>query len=244
MKNAPVVRRTVFTITVIKMDIQQFNVKAQVQAQVKAPPVAVAVIKSSVKILAESWVGTDYGDHQLPIKKIDGVMVQVSVMLAADKTQKSMTLCIRSPFFLTKSGLELRVISEFKKDKVLVHKSPSNKKWTVDMIEKSLVDTQRMLGQLTYDKFTNSFIENEKVVGDDVTAATLDVWGAIKNVELEGDVCCVCHDRTTSKTECGHELCLQCWSSLKIVDEEDDDETEFKGFSCPMCRGFMMHLEL
>lgn len=37
------------------------------------------------------------------------------------------------------------------------------------------------------------------------------------------DECCVCSELTTTKTECRHPLCLECWGKLKKT-------------NCPMCR--------
>ena len=48
------------------------------------------------------------------------------------------------------------------------------------------------------------------------------------------EVCCVCHDLTNSKTECGHPLCLVCMSSL---DENFEGGERTK--SCPLCREYM-----
>jgi hypothetical protein len=38
-----------------------------------------------------------------------------------------------------------------------------------------------------------------------------------------GNMCCVCNDHTTTKTPCGHELCLVCWEKLEKK-------------TCPLCR--------
>jgi hypothetical protein len=43
--------------------------------------------------------------------------------------------------------------------------------------------------------------------------------------------CCVCYNRTNTKTDCKHSLCYRCWS--KMLFDKDDDEEYVK---CPMCR--------
>jgi len=48
------------------------------------------------------------------------------------------------------------------------------------------------------------------------------------------EVCCVCHDLTNSKTECGHSLCLVCMSSL-----DENFEGGERSKSCPLCRECM-----
>jgi hypothetical protein len=42
------------------------------------------------------------------------------------------------------------------------------------------------------------------------------------------DKCCVCYERTLTKTTCGHQLCLPCYDKIKYT---VDHETP-----CPMCR--------
>lgn len=46
---------------------------------------------------------------------------------------------------------------------------------------------------------------------------------------VSGDICCVCHDKTKSKTECRHSLCLECFQSIKKKGYDD-------GVKCPICR--------
>jgi len=43
--------------------------------------------------------------------------------------------------------------------------------------------------------------------------------------------CCVCYNRTDTKTCCKHSLCYRCWS--KMVNDKDEDEEYVK---CPICR--------
>lgn len=46
------------------------------------------------------------------------------------------------------------------------------------------------------------------------------------------DSCCVCYEKTNTKTRCKHSLCLKCWSKLQIIDDEEDCLI----ISCPLCR--------
>lgn len=39
-----------------------------------------------------------------------------------------------------------------------------------------------------------------------------------------GNMCCVCNEHTTTKTPCGHELCLVCWEQIQ------------GNKTCPLCR--------
>jgi len=44
------------------------------------------------------------------------------------------------------------------------------------------------------------------------------------------DECCVCYEKTNSKTDCGHSICYKC--AIKVKEEEDERK-------CPMCRGHL-----
>ena len=68
--------------------------------------------------------------------------------------------------------------------------------------------------------------------------------------------CCICHDDTQCKTKCGHNMCLRCWSKLKVEKrcdscEDEDCECDFdeghtilcEGHTCPICRNFMKILD-
>jgi hypothetical protein len=41
--------------------------------------------------------------------------------------------------------------------------------------------------------------------------------------------CCVCYNRTKTKTDCKHSLCYRCWS--KMYDDSEEGEVQ-----CPLCR--------
>lgn len=43
----------------------------------------------------------------------------------------------------------------------------------------------------------------------------------------EEDQCCVCEEKTKTRTPCDHTLCLICWSKIKPVEDEKP---------CPICR--------
>jgi|AntAceMinimDraft_5_1070358.scaffolds.fasta_scaffold54066_2 hypothetical protein len=56
--------------------------------------------------------------------------------------------------------------------------------------------------------------------------------------------CCVCYEKTNSKTECGHSICLRCATKLKNEqwvdgDEDIDDNGNDADKKCPMCRKWL-----
>ena len=54
-----------------------------------------------------------------------------------------------------------------------------------------------------------------------------------KNMSPTFKECCVCYAPTRNKTDCKHNICIACVSSLPLV-EADDDDCSWK--KCPMCR--------
>lgn len=60
-------------------------------------------------------------------------------------------------------------------------------------------------------------------------------WAAFAELcpalELSHDKCCVCHDYTTTRTECEHSLCYVCWTAIKPTPDDDDLLRH-----CPLCR--------
>jgi hypothetical protein len=79
----------------------------------------------------------------------------------------------------------------------------------------------KILRRLKFTKFVGDFYDPE----DEHECATLE------NEELSVaaglsvcDDCCVCQEKTQTKTECGHTLCHECWNRIER-------------HVCPMCRG-------
>ena len=64
-------------------------------------------------------------------------------------------------------------------------------------------------------------------------AAFEDVFAAIECDTVKVDktgVCCVCYEKTDTKTPCKHPLCNRCWSKIEICGEDGNV------CACPMCR--------
>ena len=68
-------------------------------------------------------------------------------------------------------------------------------------------------------------------------AAFEDVFATIECETIKvdkTDVCCVCYEKTDTKTPCAHALCNRCWS--KVFDKDEDERP------CPMCRENIYHI--
>jgi len=64
-------------------------------------------------------------------------------------------------------------------------------------------------------------------------AAFEDVFTAIECDTVKVDktgVCCVCYEKTDTKTRCKHPLCNRCWSKIEICGEDHNE------CACPLCR--------
>lgn len=101
-----------------------------------------------------------------------------------------------------------------------------------------------------------TFIEFCNTVYDELTKIKLDMCGmmivpggirqysvdealeclkGISNIKLDApDDCCVCMNKTYTKTFCKHPLCYRCW--FKIPDVTDGDSDDSPKMPCPLCR--------
>ena len=194
----------------------------------------------SVSILAQSWLKSKDQYIYLPIKKLDGVLVSVTIQIdwenVCDSKNSNMVLVIDSILITTESG-EYKNISFFNHftPGIMVYKD--TKEWNIEMMEESLIAIQMLISKLKYDKILGKFVFEESP-----SKAHYDFWSKNSNTEMEGEICCVCHEVTTSKTVCSHSLCLQCWSQMP-----NEDPPDFKGYEvgmfghkCPICRNFML----
>ena len=54
--------------------------------------------------------------------------------------------------------------------------------------------------------------------------------------------CCVCYQETNTITNCGHYVCVDCMSNLKMDIIEEEFIIFIKGKKCPLCRLYIMCL--
>ena len=136
--------------------------------------------------------------------------------------------------------------------KTLSYTQPQEQKdWTLDILQQSIVSIISILNSIKfnsyatrfdYDGYTNIKLLKDIFKGDNIT-------------HLDQS-CCICHDDTQCKTKCGHNMCLRCWSKLKVEKrcdscEDEDCECDFdeghtilcEGHTCPICRNFMKILD-
>lgn len=160
------------------------------------------------------------------ITEIDGVRVSVTYSLS----ETNLYLSVDTPLSTEDEKPRNLVTYAFKKpdvetvsDEKLYHHG-----YTVTILSLMIINALNWMSKLRYLKSFGLTIYSTKM------NAEREVFEN-SNTKMSGEVCCVCHDVTTNKTDCGHDLCLQCWTKLKSeIGCEFCDKCENK--TCPICR--------
>ena len=102
----------------------------------------------------------------------------------------------------------------------------------IDNIANFLQESADILNHLVFDKAMGMFI-----IPSEKSKSMLSFCEAfgITNPAIKSnlDTCCVCYEKTSTKTSCDHILCIPCWSLVKRTESENSDcETK----KCPICR--------
>ena len=98
--------------------------------------------------------------------------------------------------------------------------------WDKDILNNLMYDNKQ--GKLIDTRVSRTITEIEKI--DNIR---MNYMGNM--IFNEMDECCVCYEKTNSKTDCDHSICLQC--AMKIKEERDENDDEVR--NCPMCRGLL-----
>ncbi len=95
--------------------------------------------------------------------------------------------------------------------------SLDSKEFSSEKIKSYLLEIKEILTKLELNKFLGCLVTdqqiNQEYLGFDI----------FDGEYMDTNECCVCLDKTITKTNCEHALCIECWTKLK------KDE-------CPMCR--------
>jgi hypothetical protein len=92
----------------------------------------------------------------------------------------------------------------------------------------------RFIGKLTTDN-----IEELNTFNTEYIEVFKNLMLENNNIVLSFGECCVCNENTKTYLKCGcvNNICFECYSRLKIVEEKDYELDEFKDMiSCPLCR--------
>lgn len=105
--------------------------------------------------------------------------------------------------------------------------------FTLEALQQCMSTQLSIIPTLRFHKRTSSLIrESELAFCND------ELWDALEcdTVEIYGDKCCVCDERTDFQTKCKHCLCIECLNGIKPVVDDEDDADAFEEILCPMCR--------
>jgi hypothetical protein len=141
-------------------------------------------------------------------------------------------------FYQNKNGIGFEVTADFKYDGE-ESENPRlywKNKYNVDGINKDDIlafscELLEELPELRLGLNGQLLIRDTEYVS--MRAAFEDVFTAIECDTVKVDktaVCCVCYEKTDTKTPCNHPLCNRCWSKIKIGGEDHNE------CSCPLCR--------
>lgn len=90
----------------------------------------------------------------------------------------------------------------------------------IDLISSRMQQLSDTLNNMVYCKISNTFTSKKKVTElRDLTKAAHDMFGE----ELFEDTCSVCMEYTSTRSQCKHFLCLECFEKLESS-------------RCPLCR--------
>ena len=159
----------------------------------------------------------------MPIVEIDGV--------------KNISCYIK--FYQEKKGLAFEVEADFKYDgendenpTIYVKRKYNTNGINKDDILAFSCELLEELPQIRLGLNGQLLIRDTQFVS--MRAAFEDVFATIECETIKVDktgVCCVCYEKTDTKTPCAHALCNRCWS--KVFDKDGD---ECACPMCPMCR--------
>jgi len=159
----------------------------------------------------------------IPIVEIDGVK-NITSNIHFDNQKKDLTFEIIAEFKFLESTDE-------PDNPILYFKSKYNEKGiNKDDILAFSCELLEELPQLRLGRDGMLLIRETQYVS--LRDAFEDVFAAIECDTVKVDktgVCCVCYEKTDTKTPCNHPLCNRCWSNIEI--KEDRNEC-----ACPMCR--------
>jgi hypothetical protein len=171
--------------------------------------------------------------YELPITEIDGVRVIVEIYKTTWRARASDTTETVNYY------LNIRLKGVYNKgDENLNHEYLLFNSQCFAELAPALKYAIIFLGICKMDLVRGKLVVETNTEGD--TSAKLSaLFRSNTRLKVKHDECCVCKDtETTTRTECGHPVCVRCISKLPMADEEPDfdEETMWCERKCPMCR--------
>jgi hypothetical protein len=186
------------------------------------------VISNEAKELAEAIISLkDEKENEkqitLPIETIDGVYSDCEIMLH-NKNNSGIVFRVQVPYVNNQGDQD-----------DLYHFS----RWNGDGLTNDEIETfcQSVFDKIPLLKLTHEGVLKPNKSKWDIAREKVD--NIFRNYNCDNikktcsDECCVCYNKTKTKTSCKHSLCVRCWSKMYNDIECPDDDDCVK---CPMCR--------
>lgn len=106
------------------------------------------------------------------------------------------------------------------------------KKFDRENISSILDKIKLVLSKLQFNIYTGQFI-----IYQSTTLAEIDFFKDVESINCLGEECPICKEHIiTTKTKCGHYICVPCYQQIKLVKEDDDEDEDNFIKKCPICR--------
>ena len=170
--------------------------------------------------------------HKLPINKIDGMECNVILVMNCRcirmviNTNRLYTDCCH----IMNDNLCNYVL--FEKHFITVNETIVEQSFVFkkEHFVKVLVELKTLLPKLRFNRLKGKLTDKDET--QDISQLFCVFLSDMKNVDTGVEECCVCSEKTFTKTPCGHTLCIQCWERIKPTRVCGDEFSPL----CPMCR--------
>ena len=163
----------------------------------------------------------------LQIKKIDGLLVNVFLVLGVNGDRTALTFAHLKML----SATIFEIIDEDLESKLLFLRTFNVEEHTglEFQIANILQDCKSALVKIKFDKKLGKYCSVETQTPSFCEAFEIGEETGVLSVFQD---CCVCYEKTITLTACNHSLCIPCWSATKCTEDEDGEENRH----CPICR--------
>ena len=157
------------------------------------------------------------------INKVDGMNVRVIIQSSVFKRNEILSASQRrngrKPCVLINHGMNYRI--EWKYYDHLLYN------WSISCKVKTQTGIRIALSKLLNHLHKN--LPNMKINKYTGKLDSVEVCEGFGDKYLTDDTCCVCLDRTITKTTCNHSVCIECCSNMRTRSPNKD-------LVCPLCR--------
>jgi hypothetical protein len=164
------------------------------------------------------------------IKDIDDVPVDLIIKFTQKDTKILLTVSINSPL-ITECDYDCGEYMPFGCERWNYY----DKKFVLESNEtKIAIAIETLLDDIEKLKFDKKLCVFKSADDFEIGEEMIDIFSSMKNVTVNVDECCVCHEKTFIKTPCNHYLCVPCADRSKTNYSDDQPSNETK--TCPLCR--------